>query len=808
LRRALPEIQAGVPFDVHFHVDEDQGQELEDKLRELVYRSFIILGVLFLLLIITLRQIRLTTIVIGSILFAIVISLSLFYFLKISVNFITISGLTVCFGLILDNSILVLDSIHRRLEAMTKAEEADLSRAAKLRVAYQTIVDGTGEVLFPILATTLTTVVAFASFIFLSGRLALYYVPLAVSVSTALFASLFVAFGWVPMVLDRWWARPHIRASADGANDVSDPGQLTRFVEETPAVEDSPRWIERIFGIRPRVAWMIIPLTLASFWWGWHVYDTKVLKGGFWRFPDPEELFLYLEMPSGTDIELTSQTLLGFEELLLPIPEGARMSARVFGNQAVLSVEFENELLKTEVPLHYRAILIDRADQTGGSSVFVRGFSDRPYFKGAFAGSALNSLVKITGYNSKRLAETAETTLERVEKSRRVRNARITTGSQFERIRQEEMVISIHRGRLAAYNLTVVDLVGQVRRLLGVDIPWSMLIDGDQERVQLAYGDSDEISYADINDMVIRNRDGEQVRLGDLIAVEEREVSRSITRENQKYTAYVNWEYLGTDQMRMRYIKDIIAGIELPYGYTAEESRQEFLTQEEEEEIGLMVWLSLVFILFVMAALFESIGLPILVLTSVPMALVGVAVAFWLTHSTFDSSAQIGLILLFGIVVNNAILLVSRFRTEAALILRARLPGDPSEGASLFPGMRKQIGCIDLWQLPAPERFVALRRAVARATRIRLRSILLTSGTTVAGLAPLLIHLNDTGDKDIWENLALASIGGLVASTIMLILALPPTYYYCVRLRWVWRRFYAWIVSRVRRAPAVEVSEA
>lgn len=803
LRHALPRIENNVPFEVTFHIDDDQGQDLEDKLVELVYRSLIILGVLFLLLIATLRQVRLTAIVTGSILFAIVISLSLFYFFGISVNFITISGLTVCFGLILDNSILVLDSIHRRLQAMDKADSAGLSRRAKLAVAYRTIIEGTGEVLFPILATTLTTMVAFASFIFLSGRLALYYVPLAVSVATALFASLFVAFGWVPMVLDRWWARPHIRASEDGPNDLEDGATLDTFVEETPAIEDSPRFIEKVLGVRPRLAWMVLPLTLAAFWWGWHVYDTKVVKGGFWRLPDPEELLLYLEMPSGTDIRVTSETLLQFEQALLPIPEGARMTTRVFSaNQGVILVEFEDELKKTTYPLEYRALLIEKADQTGGTSVFIRGFSDRPYFKGAFGGSQLNSLVKITGYNSKKLNEIAQTTLERVEKSRRARNARITTGSQFERIRQEEMVIDIRRDQLAVHNLTVLDLVGQVRRLLGVDIPWTMLIDGEQERVQLSYADADEISYADIRDMVLRNRDGEQVRLGDLIDIQEREVSRSITRENQKYTVHVNWEYLGTDAMRQRYIKNIVAGIQLPYGYEAEEARQEFFTQEEEEDMRLMIGLSLAFIFFVMAALFESVGLPFLVLVSVPMGLVGVAIAFWLTHSTFDSSAQIGLILLFGVVVNNAILLVSRFRTEATLILNARLPGDPSERASLFPRMRKQLGCIDLWQLGSDERCVALRRAVARATRIRLRSILLTSGTTIAGLAPLLVHLNNSGDKDIWENLALASIGGLAASTILLIIAFPPLYYYCVRLRWVWRRLWAWmgrVATRIRR---------
>ncbi|MCK5619164.1 MAG: efflux RND transporter permease subunit [Candidatus Krumholzibacteria bacterium] len=809
LRKALPGIQEGLPFEVTYYIDEDQGQELEDKLRELVYRSFIILGILFMLLVITLRQVKLTAVVTASILFAIVISLSLFYFLDISVNFITISGLTVCFGLILDNSILVLDSVHRRLNALEKAEKAGLSRKTKFRVAVETIVGGTKEVLFPILATTLTTMVAFASFIFLSGRLALYYVPLAISVVTAMLASLFVAFCWVPMVLDRWWARPLVRHSSDGPNEVDDPEELTAFVEDLPDLHAPLPLFEKMFYLKQKIAWVMIPICGVLFWWGWHVYDTKVNKGGFWQFPSREELLCYVEMPSGTDVELTSETLYGFEKLLLPIPEGARMTARAWGNQAFLNVEFEDELLKTTIPLNYRALLIEKADKTGGASVFIRGFSDRPYFKGAFGGSNLNSLVKITGYNSKKLSEIAERAKARASKSRRVRDVRIVTGGQWDRHRQQEMVITIRRDRLAAHALTVQDLVSQVQRLLGVDFPWTMLIEGEQERLQLSYDDSDDISYTDIADKVIRNQDGEQVRLGDLIDIEKREMSRSITRTDQRYTAYVNWEYVGTDQMRTRYIKDIITGVEddLPYGYTVEESTREFLTEEEEEELNQALWLALVFIFMVMAALFESVTLPLLVLMSVPMALVGVFVIFWLTNSTFDSSAKIGLILMFGIVVNNAILLITRFRMEAELILKVKQGGEPAERAALFKGLRRQLGGGELFDLPKTERASLLRRAVARGTRIRLRSILLTSGTTVAGLAPLLVHLNETEDKDIWENLALASIGGLVASTILLILVMPPLYYYCVRTGWTFRSFFLWLKRKLKRSPKTTPTE-
>ena len=195
--------------------------------------------------------------------------------------------------------------------------------------------------------------------------------------------------------------------------------------------------------------------------------------------------------------------------------------------------------------------------------------------------------------------------------------------------------------------------------------------------------------------------------------------------------------------------------------------------------------LAIVFIYMVMAALFESLSLPLLILIAMPMAMGGVYMAFWITASTFDSSAQIGLVLLFGIVVNNAILLVSRFRTEASLVLQAKLGGNPEARAALFEGERKHLGGSDLWQLDPADRARLLRRAVARGVRIRLRSILLTSTTTVAGLAPLLIHFNKSEGRDIWENLALSSIGGLVSSTILLLLVLPPLYYAMIRIKWL-----------------------
>jgi HAE1 family hydrophobic/amphiphilic exporter-1 len=533
--------------------------------------------------------------------------------------------------------------------------------------------------------------------------------------------------------------------------------------------------------------------------------------------PDQEMLIFYMRMPDGTDVRVTSETMLKFEQLLMPVKQGATMRATAFGNQAYMELEFEDRLLRTGIPLLYRSLLMDLADRTGGTTIYIAGFSDTPYIKGNLRGSALNSLVKITGYNSKRLTEIAEATMAKVETQRRVRNPRITASERFGRSSNEETLIALNRISLANHGLTVLEVVGYIRRLLGVDTPWSMLIDGEQERVQLSFDDADSIEFSEVAEQVIESATGARVRLGDLMTMTTVPLSDAVVRENQRYTMLVNWEYVGTDHMRRGYIKNVLDTMDLPYGYSAEESRQEFLTQEEEEDLQLTLILAAVFILMIMTALFESYTLPLLVLASLPMALFGVFVLFWQTTTAFDSSARIGLVLLFGVVVNNAILLVARFRTESELILKARLGGDPSAAAALFPGQRRALGGSHLWVLDKGERANLLRRAVSRGTMVRLRSVLLTSGTTIVALLPLLIrveqvpmellglslpfsvHWLDAENQDIWQNLALTSIGGLVSSTVLILLAIPPLYYFSVRCGWMFRTFGEWSASLLRR---------
>ena len=798
VRKALPEIREAMPFPVEFEIDTDNGRDLQDKVEELVWRSLVILGLLFMLLAAALRRVRFTAIVVSSILLAIVICLSMFYFFGVSVNFITISGLTVSFGMLLDNSILVLDAIHRRV---TRRRHRDARRA---------LINGTREVAFPITATTLTTVVAFLSFIYLSDRLAIYYAPLAIAVGIAMLASVFVAFGWIPVALRRLTEEEMAREHGD-EQEMSGWALCWRWalislvlggigfaalglVTDWRSTIDLWPWFAGALGLMCVVGlfasyverftafhlrFWIWPLGLLVFaiWGGVHLYRNEVNMGGFWRQQDREILSCYLERPVGTDVILASETMKNFEREIDPIPEGVTMKTTSWDNRAYMRIEFEDEMLRTEYPELYRNRLIMLAEELGGMFIYIGGFGD-PYMKGGRGGMQQNSLIRVTGYNSKELDAICNATMDRLSRNRRVRNVRVTGGDRFDRADNDETLILINRQALADRHLTVMEVVGYLRRLLGVEFPWHMLVEGVDQRLQLSFANAENIQYDQIANKTMTTYDGQQVRLGDLVELVQRPVVTTINRRDQQYTMQINWEYIGTDKMRQSFIKDILDGIDLPYGYTAEDVSGYTMSEDEEEQLNEMLWLTAVFIFMTLAALFESVTLPLLVLLSLPMALSGVMAIFWQTDSSFDSSARIGLVLLFGIVVNNAILLVNRFRLQ----LREQI-ADGGLWGPLLP-YKDRFGGVDLWRLPAHERKEMLHRAICEGTRIQLRSILLTSGTTIAGLLPLLIRLTDAEGKDIWENLALSSIGGLASSTVLIVATMPVLYWLFTHLGW------------------------
>jgi len=267
-----------------------------------------------------------------------------------------------------------------------------------------------------------------------------------------------------------------------------------------------------------------------------------------------------------------------------------------------------------------------------------------------------------------------------------------------------------------------------------------------------------------LQDALIETRGGEFLRLGEISTLEERLIAGAIDRENQQFQLTVMWEFRGPSKAEERFRKAVFASLHLPPGFSATLEERWLMTEAEKGQLTFAIIFSLILIFMILAALYESFLHPFLILFAVPLALIGVFIAFIIADYPFDSSAYIGVILLGGIVVNNAILLVDHINLR-------RRQGRP------------------------------LLEAVLEGTRDRVRPILMTTGTTVLGILPLLLVQAQAGvRRQIWSSLALCTVGGLTTSTILVLVVIPVLYYTsdglrawflerAIELREAWRRF-------------------
>jgi multidrug efflux pump subunit AcrB len=251
---------------------------------------------------------------------------------------------------------------------------------------------------------------------------------------------------------------------------------------------------------------------------------------------------------------------------------------------------------------------------------------------------------------------------------------------------------------------------------------------------RVGFADGETLDATGLMEMLVWTPDGAAVPVAELARLEDRAVPGEIRRRDQRYERTVTFEYRGPSRVGDRFVKSLVENTELPPGYSLEDGLGVFLTSAQEREIGSAVALSLVLVAMVSAALFESLRLPFVALLSVPLSFAGIPFTFWATGESFDRTAYVGLILLSGIAVNNALLLVHR----AGRLLR-------STG--------------DSWE-------AARRAAVERAA-----PILLTTATSVAGLIPLILDRGATSGT--WRSLALSATAVLTASAVFTLLVIP-----------------------------------
>ncbi|MHC4107163.1 MAG: efflux RND transporter permease subunit [Planctomycetota bacterium] len=710
VRGKVDGLRAELPPGMRMALERDGSREIRKQLTDLRLRALAAAIVIFLVLLIFLGSFRTAGIVFATVVFSVLIAVNLLYFGKFSLNVLTMAGLAMGFGLMVDNSIVVLENIYRRRRA----------RGEAAKVAAE---QGTRQVALPIVAGTLTTVIVFLPFLYLQGELRLYYLPFAYAVGFSLLASLFVAFTFVPGL-----------AGLALAGEV--PGRAGVYGDKPPFYV---RFYRGLLSFALDHPILIILITAAAFAGSYRLFDKHVVKGAVWGRGWGQETYISINvnMQRGAELERTDELVRSFEARLKQIPEIERFTSNITPEFARIYVTFPDSLETTQVPVAIKEQMVAYSYLFAGTEVRVYGFG--PSFYGG-GGSPPTYTVKLLGYNYENLRQISEDLAGRLRRFNRVREVDTNVSGWWWEDKAFEFYLDVDRPRLAGYGLSVEELLrfvsSNVQGQVGIN---RIKVGGEEVVYSVKLQGYRDFEFADLRELLVPTASGESVRLADVASVGRREVLNRIVRENQQYQRLVGWEFRGPRKLGDR-VRDVaVDATVLPAGYSIEKERDLFWTEEEQRQIYMVLIFAVILIYMVTAALFESLRAPFVVLLTLPLALIGVFLVFFYTGAAFTRSAYIGVIMMAGIVVNNAILVVYHI------------------------GEIRRTGA-------------ALKEAVIQGTLERVRPILMTTLTTVLGLLPLILF-SETIDATIWNALALATIGGLIASTIFVLTSIPVLYY-------------------------------
>ncbi len=721
VKARMARLEAELPHGTRVILDSDESEEIKEKLTDLRYRALVSAVVIFLVLLVFLRSFRSAAVVFATIVFSILIALNLIYFGGLSLNLLTLMGLAMGFGLIVDNSIVVLENVFRRWQ---QGEQA-MSAAQK----------GAQQVALPILAATATTLIVFVPFVYLQGELRIYYVPLAIVVGLTLLASLFVAFSFIPALSGRILALGGVSKLTWRVGDTD--GNGADHAGARPPIY--VRFYSKLIRLTLSFPWLAVVVAAVCLGGSTYLFDRYVTRGRLWGGGGGQQTFvsITISLPRGSDLARTDELTRFFEERLAALPEVDRFVSNVDQTQGRIIVTFPEELEFTPIPPAIKEQMVAYSLGFSGADVFVRGFG--PSFYGG-GGSAPNYAIQILGYNYEEVRAIAEDMGSRLERISRIREVDTNSSGRYSDDKAIEFVVEIDREGLSRYDMSAAQFIAGLKSLIqGQTDQSTVKLGGEEIRFSVKTRDARLVDLRRLRESILSTPTGSGIRVGDVVTINPRNILPRISRENQQYERTIAYEFRGPPKLGDLVRDAAVEATRLPPGYSIRERDIWRFGAEDQKQIYFVLAVSVLLIFMVTAALFESFSQPLCVLLTVPMALIGVFLLFFYVNATFTREAYIGVIMMGGIVVNNAILLVDHINQT-----------------------RRQTG------LP-------LREAILTGTLERVRPILMTSTTTIIGMLPLVLF-SQSVDSNIWNALAYALIGGLLSSTLFVLTTTPALY--------------------------------
>ncbi|MDG1114794.1 MAG: efflux RND transporter permease subunit [Pseudomonadales bacterium] len=657
-----------------------------------------ILGGFFSLvtLLLFIRRWRSSLVIAATVPLSLCATLGVMFFMGMTLNILSLVGLMLAIGLLVDNSVVASEAIDYRRRAGLPPKQASVAGVKDINMA--------------ITAGTLTTVIVFVpSFMTDIQQVAVIQQNIAIPLCVSLLASLLIAQTLVPTAAARL---------------------TTEDVSPTPVIDRIAKVYTRLISLTLRhrlIAFVLSTLVLLSSIWAYQQLDVNMN-------PDSESprLDLRFYMQGSVDIDGIESFVDELEDYLMVNKERFYIKdmfsrydvdrgniSLVLYEDAPLSPKVIERMIEAKLP-----VLPDVRVRFGGRH---RGF-----------GGGNNGLsLRLIGPSTDVLIEESDRLIAVMETVDGLTNVRTNSES-----RRQEVVIRMKPEAAGLYNITARQIAQSVSTAFGIQLSRGLQQPNREYEIWMGLKDGRDATLTDLRNLPLLAPDGDRVALTTVADLEIRSSLRSIRRENRETEVQVQFDLDEgtTPDQASALIEALMEDYQLPPGYRSEQGPGFSIDIEMAQEMLINILFAILLIYMLMAALFESVLFPIAILVSIGFSVVGVFWFLLLTGTTFTAMASTGMLLLAGIVVNNGIVLLSR-------IIQLRDAG------------------------------MSRLEAILESGRHRLRPILMTVCTTVAGLLPLALgDVRVGGLGPSYFPMARTIIGGLVFSTLITLVVLPLIY--------------------------------
>jgi hydrophobic/amphiphilic exporter-1 (mainly G- bacteria), HAE1 family len=734
VRREVERINREVP-GVHLSLLDDSAKFIERSINAVQEHVMLGSGLVILIIFLFLRNFRSTLIVCTAIPISVVGTFALLYFGGLTLNTMTFGGLALGVGMIVDAAIVVLENSFRHMEHHGKDR-------------MQASIDGSEEVWSAILASILTHIAVFVPLLFLEGVSSVMFRQLSIVVVFSLAMSLFVAVTLVPVLCSRLLVLPPPLDQRSGIG-AKMYGVSERMLE---AMDDGyKRMLHLALAHRPSV----IGLSVASLVAAAFIYPK--LNTEFSTQTDEGQVQVNIELPRGTRIEVTAPVLDRIEQMVKElVPEATDMivnaGAGNFGPggpgggggnrgniQLLLTSKDERKRSSEQIAFDLRRQLsgipgvIVRANASGGNNQMNRFLSGGGGFSGPGGGGRLS--LEIRGEDIQESQRVAQATKDMLDQVPGVADARLGRDDG-----RPELSVRVDRAKAALFGVSATAVANTIRTNVSGTQAATFRQNGKEFPIIVRLREDERQLTTDVENVLISTPQGQVLQAKNLMKLETAVGPVQIERKNQQRITFVNAdpEVALSDAVEAvnsrlgPLVQTLPRDFSVGFGAEVEQQAQAF------NQLRMVLILALVLVYAVMASQYESLRDPFIIMFSVPTAALGVVGSLWLTGTSFNMQAYIGIIMLAGIVVSNGILLV-----DYTNVLRRR-DGMP------------------------------LRQAVETAGRTRLRPILMTSLATMLGLVPMSLGLGEGSELQV--PLARVVIGGLLTSLAITLVLVPTVY--------------------------------